>query len=491
MLRSIWRHWKKDWAMTSQRSARASTRRPTLEALEDRLVPAAAFQIGPNLTIVADPGTVITPQTILLQVDSINPSQLDVKEGSTSLGHFSISSIHRVNAQVAGNDVVDVNDSNGFPFAPGTTVALFGRGANNKLSVVGNRAISGFESFLAGSATQNTSLSLAGTTFQLSGAISRVADEVDNASPLILQTAAPSIDLTGTDGVIETLSGLTGTGIGGNVLSFKGIANVELETRGTNETVTLNATAAAQGLHSLSVVTGGNSTTQINATPITSGTSVFKGTFVSDFGGQVNVAANAGTVGINGNSSTTVNLGTSPNNPSKSVTSDINAFVSIQNVGALNIYDGGNTTTKENVTLTPSSITGTGLFGPNGSVQYSSTPLGRLVPQIFAGQLHETYTVSAPNNSSFFASGLFDRIEQDSTTGGLSVTVDVTAFTDLDLVLISKDPAASSLFISAPANTFYNPFRLTSPNGFVEVAPPGALHSTAISYTGFDTVGHS
>ena len=89
MLRSAWRHWMKDWARTSRRPQRASTRRPSLEALEARLVPASAFQNGSTLNIVADPGTTAA-QTILLQVDSIKPSQLDVKEGSTSLGHFTI-----------------------------------------------------------------------------------------------------------------------------------------------------------------------------------------------------------------------------------------------------------------------------------------------------------------------------------------------------------------------------------------------------------------
>jgi hypothetical protein len=454
------------------------------------MVPAVISQFGSTLDIVADPGTSTTPKTVLLQVDTVDPFRLDVIANGL-LTQFAIPSINHVNVQVAGNDLIEVNDGFGFPFAPGTNLSLFGSGANNQLSIVGSRAISGSESFVAGTSTQIGSLSLAGSTFHFSGAITNVADEVPDATPLIvLTTAGPNPYVTGSDGVTETITGLGG----GNNLIFSNKATVELQTEGSDQIVALSASAAARGLRSFYVVqTGTNDATQVDTTPSTGGTSSFVSTNISDYGQQeqVIVLANAGLLNIYGNASTTVNLGGSGALPSLSVTSGIDGLVSVQNVGALNIYDGGNATTQEKVTLTPTSITGTGLFGPNGSVQYSSSLLGGLKPQIYTGQLHETYTVTAPNTSSFDAQGLYDKIEDDSTTGGLSVIVDVTAFTDLDLDLVSKAPAASSLFIAAPPDTYYNPFILTSPSGFVGVAPLGALHTTYISYTGFDTVGHS
>jgi hypothetical protein len=496
MLRSAWRYLMNNRTRAPRRPAKSRTYRPTLEGLEDRVTPASASQVGSTLSIIADPGTSTAQTTVLLQVDSVNPSKLDVSENGKSLGQFTISSINQVNVQVAGNDIVDVNDNNGFPLASGTKVSLFGAsGTSNKLEVVGSRAVTGNDTFIAGTSTSNGTLTEAGVNFSFTGVFQKVSDEVANASSLLVHTTAPSIDFTGTNGVTDTLSGLaSGTG-GGGTLTFEGKASLVLDAEASNETVTLNATAAAQGLKSIFVgQQGTNSTTQINATPASGGTSSFVGVTVQDFSEQdvTNVAAVSAPLTIDGGgSSNTINLGSNPANPSKSVTSGINAQVTIQSEALFNIYDGGNTTTQENVTLTPTSITGTGLFGPKGSVQYSSVPAGSLVPQIFTGQLHETYTVTAPNNTSFNAQGLFDNIIDNSTTGGISVTVDVTAFTDLDLALTSQDPANSSLFISAPSSTEYNPFVLSKPNGFVEVAPSGATHSTAISYTGFDTVSHS
>jgi hypothetical protein len=463
------------------------------ERLEDRLVLSTATQFGSTLNIIADPGTATSARTILLQVDPVNPTKLDVKDGTTSLGQFAITSINQVHVQVAGNDVIEVNDSNGFPFAPGTNIALFGGGADNKLSVVGSRAVSGTELFDAGTATQNGLLSLAGSTFRFTGAVPRVADEVANAGSLQVQTTAPAVRLTGADGVIETLSGLAGTG-GGNILSFRGKANVDLQLRGNNETATLDATAAAQGLTSFTVEQfGGNDTVTINATPSFAGIPL-GGTFVDNPGQQdlVNVRASSGPVNIFGTSSTTVILGSNATNFSQSVTSGINGLVSVANAGVLDIADGGNVTTKENVTVTESTVSGTGLFGAHGSVHYSSLTPGLLTPSIFTGQLSETYTVTTSQpGASFNSQGRAILISDASTTGGLSVHVLVNANSDLSLSLVSKDPAVSSLFISAPAGSGFNPFVMTHPTGFEQVFAPGALHSSSVFYNGFASVGHS
>lgn len=360
--------------------------------------------------------------------------------------------------------------------------------------MVGSRAISGGELFDAGTSTSNGLLSLAGSTFRFSGAIPRVSDEVSDAGSLQVQTTAPAIDLTGANGVFETLSGLAGPGGGGDILSFENKANVDLQLRGNNETATLNATEAALGLNSIDVEQfGTGDTTNINATPSFAGIP-FGGTFIDNPGpqDQVNLRANAGAVNIFGTSSTTAVLGSNDTTFSLSVTSGINGPVLVDNVGVLNIEDGGNVTTKENVKVTEFTITGTGLFGLNGSVQYQSIIPGQLTPAIFTGQLANTYTVTTSGPfASYNAQGRFVLIEDNSTTAGLNVQVDVTAFSDMDLSVVSKDPAASSLLISAPPGTGFNPFRMTSPNGFEQVFVPGAAHSTNVFYAGFDNASHS
>jgi hypothetical protein len=498
MLRSVWRHLKKDWTRTSRRPGRASTRRPTLEVLEDRLALSSATQLASTLRIVADPGTSTAARTILLQVDSVNPSKLDVKDNSTLLGQFSIGSINTVNVQVAGNDAIKVDDSNGFPFAPGTSVALFGSGANNSLNLLGSRAIAGGELFDAGTSTQNGLLSLAGSTFHFTDAIAKVTDDLADTGSLQVQTTAPAVSLVGGNGATETLKGLAGAGGGGNILTFRGKANVDLQLRGDNETADLNATAAAQGLQSFTVEQlGKNDTVNVNATPSFAGIPL-GGTFIDNPGpqDQVSLRANSGTVNIFGTSTTTVVLGSNDTDFSKSVTSAINGLVSVHNVGALNIEDGGNVKTQEHVTVTESSITGTGLFGTNGSVQYSSLTPGLLVPQIFTGQLANTYTVttSGPGASFNEDKGHFMLISDRSSTGGLNVQVDANPLTDLSLSVVSKSPATSSLFISAAPGADFNPFILPKPSGFEDLTfpagPPGSK-ATLVSYSGFDTVGHS
>jgi hypothetical protein len=507
MLRSMWRYLTNDRARAPRRPTRAFTCRPTLEGLEDRVTPSSATQVGSTLNIVADPGTTSATREILLQVDSTKPSKLDVKDSGTLLGQFTISSINHVNVQVAGNDVISVNDNNGFPFAPGTGIFLLGSGSNNKLAVVGNRSVAGTgvggESFVGGTSTQDGSLALFGPNvlFDFTGAISRVSDEVPDIQPLQVQTTAPNIDLTGTNGVIETLDGLaSGTG-GGNILSFSGKQSVELQLRADNENATLNATAAAKGLASFGVTQFGNGDfVDINATPTFAGIPS-GGTYISNsgFDDHVNLAANSGLVSISGTFSTEVILGSgisrNATNFSKSVTSGINGLVQIHQVGTIDVEDAGNAKTKENVTVTESSITGTGLFGPNGSVQYQYTPEFQGDQEslfFFTGQLAETYTFTASSPTASFSPGQIN-LTDNSSTGGLTVKADVDPFTRLSLSLSSSSPANSSLFVSAGSGANFNPSVMTAPNGFEDVTFPTVSGSTGgrVNYGGFDTVGHS
>src|SRR6516165_4199558 len=89
--------------------------RPHLEALEDRLVLSTAHLTGTTLNITASPN-----DTIVMREDPVTPGIIDVSDKSGSLGKFKISSIGNVNVSVAGNDTIEMDDTNGIPYAPGT-----------------------------------------------------------------------------------------------------------------------------------------------------------------------------------------------------------------------------------------------------------------------------------------------------------------------------------------------------------------------------------
>jgi hypothetical protein len=458
------------------------------------MVLSTATQTASTLNIVASPGSAAKVRTILLEADLINPAKLDVKDGSTLLGQFTIASITNMNVQVAGNDAIKIDDSNGFPFAPGTGFNPFGSGANNALFFVGSRSISGGELLDAGLSSSNGSLQLGGATFVLPPVIASITDDITDTGSLTVQSHAASVSLAGPNGITETLNGLAQPGGGGNKLTFRGKANVELQIRTDNAITKLNASQAALGLQSFTVDQfGTNDTLNINAAPSFAGTP-FGGTYVDDPGtqDQVNLAANSGPVHIFGNSTTKVVLRTDPGDFSKSVTSGINGPVSVANAGELDIADGGNVKTNENIKVTESTVSGTGLFGAGGFLQYSSLIPGDLVPSIFTGQLDNTYTVKTSSpTASFNSQGLAILISDASTTGSLNVQVDLDANSDLSLSVLSNDPARSSLFISAPPGSGFSPFIMPKPEGFEQVFVPGAFHSSGVFYNGFDTAGHS
>src|SRR5262249_21984198 len=217
-------------------------------------------------------------------------------------------------------------------------------------------------------------------------------------------------------GGLEQLSGLAGAGGGGSTLTFANKQFVGLELRGNNATATLNAATAATGQKFLFVdVFGFDDTTIINATPSTVTTDVFTFGLVN----PVNLRGNSGPVTIVGNKQDAVFLGSNDRDFSKSVTSGIQGNVSVTNSFLLDILDDGNQTTKEQVKVTESTVSGTGLFGNNAvQLSYSSTPL-----EFFNGQLANTYTVAPSHPGAHFN----DRIlmHDEFSNAGLSVHVNV------------------------------------------------------------------
>jgi hypothetical protein len=449
-------------------------RRPTLEALEDRMVLSSANLFPPTLLIIADPG-----RTILLQKDLVDPTKLDVKDGATLLGQFPIAAIKSVGVQVAGNDTIKVDDSNGFPLAPLTTVSLFGSGVNNSLQLQGSQAINS-EQYIGGNTSLLTSLSLAGVKFQLSGVVATVIDEIPNTGTLFVQTTSPSVALNNVSGPAEEFIDLATAGQGGSTLIVAGKALVVLDEGADNAGVSLNTTVADPALHGVNVnLFGKNATLSINASP----SSV--NTVVQAIGQteQVDLRANSGFVNILGNSTTGVFLGSNPFVLSNSVTSQINQGVFVGGVGSFVLADGGNGTTNEQVTVTEATIAGTGLFGNSSVVvRYSGTS-----PDIFTGRLSNTYTVAPSHPGARFQKPIF--ISDKFLSSVLSVLVAVDAQSGLTLHLFNQNANTGDLFISAPGGNFI-PFAPPTPNGTETVTFAGGLNSTGF-YTGFRSVLHS
>jgi hypothetical protein len=472
------------------RSARRTPRRAALqvEGLEDRMVLSTATLSGPTLLVNADPGTTTIVhgkngtigiiqhiRQITFEIDKVGNKRFNVLDNGTSLGQFPFASVKEVDVQVAGLDAVNIIDSAGLPFAAGTTISLFGSGQSNSLNLTGTRIIKGGETYTAGDGDQGGSLTLGGSTYEFSNAIGSVIDQVKTTAPLVVKASANFANATmfNQDSRTQTLTGLA-NGAAGDFLRYSNKNLVNLELFGTGAHANLNATAAAAGEHFFVVdLFGDNESLQINATPRID-TSVVAGGLSND----VFVAANSGRVFINGTSSTFAALGTgfSPT----AVTSGIKADVFVDSVGSLTLVDIGNNTTEEHVTLTESTISGTGLFGNDAVVVHYSL-VGTL--GIDTGQLADTYAIAGSKPGAVFTS-LIDIV--DGSHVGLSVVVTLDAGSGLDLNLNNSTNAPAQLFISAVDGTFSSDTP-TLPTGTEFVTFAGGLTSQ-ISYSGFDGV---
>jgi hypothetical protein len=512
MLRSTLRKLAKGWGEMPRRSPRA-TRRPMLEALEDRLVPSTITeQVGINGAVVAilikaDAGSAKLTRAIDLQRDAQDHTKLDVFDVNgfavTLLGQFPIASLVDIDVQVAGNDTIAVSDTNGLPFAAGTFIAMFGSGANNSFDLGGGQAIKGNETYTVGLGAQDpnadrldTNLGLGGAEFWIDSAIATVNDYIPITGQLSVETPSHAVTLSGQDGLTEQLSGLTNGADpdafpGGDTLTFNHKPSVAVRLDSDIATANLNATAAARGLNLFRVdALGKNDTVNVGASPSTGTTEVRASGFLD----RVNLRANSGVVNIIAGSTATVELG-SDFFFAQSMTSGINANVSVQG-GHLEVADAGNVTTKEHVTVTESTVSGSGLFG-NSGVVVSYQQVSSLL--IFTGRLVNTYTVAPSHSGSLFSTGI--TIDDFASSVGLNVTVDVDDGSGLNLHLINANHTTGHLTIAAstisPVQAKFNPRPPATPNGietvsFFVLEPRGKIVPAGVpsivSYIGFDNV---
>jgi hypothetical protein len=493
MFRSAFRKLSRSLTTSARRPARAPARRAALsvEGLEDRMVLSTATLAGSVLQVTADPGTFLFgfpghPPTrivrqITFQADQAHPSKLDVLDSGTLLGQFPVASVKNVQVSVAGLDAVNVDDGNGLPFAAGTNISLFGSSPllePNSLNLRGSRTVSGGETYLAGNGAQAAELSVGGSTYVFTNSVGSVSDTLKTTAPLVVKAFGRNVVLSGQDGVTQTLTGLSFGGAG-DTLTFgnKNLVNLEMLTPGSD--ATLSATAAAAGEKFFVVdLLASNQGAFVRATPSTVDTSVVD----AGLGDLVTVTGNAGRVFINGSSSTLAVLGAFD---TSGTTAGIQRDVFVNGVGRLALSNAANTTKQEHVTITESTISGTGLFGNNAvTVHYSNTGL----LQVATGQLANTYTVVGSKPGARFNSRV--EIDDDSTKGlSASVFLDSGSGLHLSLLNTSFHPAPASLFISALHGTFSKPTP-TVPDGTEFVTFAGGLASE-VDYEGFTSVSHS
>src|SRR5206468_11262943 len=100
----------------------------------------------------------------------------------------------------------------------------------------------------------------------------------------------------------------------------------------------------------------------------------------------VEVTGNGGAVSINGSASTVAIVG----GFGQGVTAGIKRDVTVEGVGRLAVADPGNHSKQEHVTITESTIAGTGLFGSN-KVKVHYENVGQV--QVVTGQLANTHSV--------------------------------------------------------------------------------------------------
>jgi hypothetical protein len=456
------------------RSPRPTLRRALLrvECLEDRMVPTSITQTGSTLLINNIPQS----HTIILKSDGQRHLQVfDNGSRVDSNQTFNIGSIISVNIQVSGSDTVKVDDSNGMPFAQGAAITLLGSGGN-LLTLAGSRTVSGNETYIPGNAPSVSGLlQMDNLTFNLVGGITTVADTIAITGTLDVQTSGLNAGLTAGFLASQQLYGL---GYLGGTFDFSNKPTVVLDEYAANAWVDLVGTGAPPASEKLFEVLmhGAGDTTTIGQTASGVITSV-----VAEASSQyVNLSANVGTVYIQGNQSTSVTLGTLQS-PGVYSTLGIQGNVSVGNVGHLGISDSYDTRA-QNVTVTDTTIFGSGIFG-NNNVKVSYNEVAALTIIGGSGRQADEFIVTNSSSSSEFATQI---TILDNSNASFRVDAYVNAHSNLHLLLINdSSPQGSAELVIHPTNVSVT--ISGTPSGVADIFANGLLNSQ-LTFVGFGEV---
>jgi hypothetical protein len=530
---------------STARGSRRAPRRATLqvEGLEDRLVmstvspvspfpPTTASQNGSTLNIGA--GQLGSGVTVIY---SDGAGHIDVStigaQPQFAFASFTISSIKTVNITGLGGAIgtttgvytsaVYIDDSKGLPFAPGTTISLSGSNTSpsNVLYLGGSTTLGTNETYVPGSIStlhlggpgglsviRNTPATLSLNNLNIKFVLSSsfgggITDNLPITGNLDVQTSGTQVQLYG-DGGYQPLSGL-GNGAG-SVLVYSGKPSVTLDTfapnasiflgdgavgasnftvnmHGAGETIFLDAPDPAVGYSYFTVnMQGAGETTTLDQTPKNVTTVVNVDQPATN--AKVALWGNFGPVIIDGDSSTGVNIGY-PLASTGTITSGIEANVTVEGASYLAVDNSGNTSTFEQVTVTEHTISGSGLFGnSNVTLTYGGIP----TLDIYTGQLADGYRVAPSSPAARFTSNI---TIDSSSYWAFYVNVDVDRASHLNLTLFNRQPqkdAGGGLDVTERGVGGSLDFSHTVPNGGTVDAIFSGRTTSRIFYNGFDSV---
>jgi hypothetical protein len=462
----------------SARPARRVPRRAVLqlERLEDRLVPTTVSLSGSTLTISSVPNH----DSITFQGYGNDGMQV-LDNGHSVYTNTNKQSIQTVNLTSSEGAVV-VNDSNGMPFAYGTTINL-SSSVGASLSLGGSRAVSGNEVYVAGGAPWTSGMiQLDNSTFNLAPSVSSVTDDIQITGTFDVQTSGLEVQLRENElGYPVVISGL-GSGGGGSSLEFSSMPSVVLEEYSAGATVDAEQLDGDSQQSFTVNLHGASDTAIIDGTQADVLTTV--NTVVGPVANQatVYVGDTIGPVTVNANSSTYVGLGAEQAGGTYE-TQGILGTVVVNGAGTLAILSTGNSS-PENAVVTPDSISGSGLFGTSSvTVWYSQ--VGRV--WIGTDGAADTYTIETTSTAPEFFSAI--TIDDNSTTSFLAVVnVDPSSNLNLQLVNNATPQNEAQLVFQPQLGETVGIFGTGNGDGVADVINANGDVTGSVSYQGFGVV---
>ena len=422
---------------------RAGRTGPRVEAMEDRTVMSTAGLDLGNLSINVSPNSAVE----LFELNPTGNRQIEVFGVGSTAPQFPINAIQRVDITVNGQDTVYVNDSDGMPFNPGTSISLHGTGTSSSLVLQGSRTVAGDDQYLSQDNNGNGQINLDRLSFGFTSAISSVTDLIPVTGIYDVQTSGHDVQLTssttpilGTNFRTQTLTGLAATG--GGTLNFDAKPTLKLSEYAFAADVSLDAPRTAAGEQfELLQMNGGFDDAIVAAAPA----GILTEVNAVGSNRTETLEGNSGRVLLAGDSTTDVLIGR-PVVGGES-THGINANVAVVGVHALAVEDNGDTSTPETVRVTESSVFGTGLFGNNAArLTYSGVKFLTLM----TGQDSAVYEVVASQAGAEFHTQINIL---DFSTVDLKVDAAVSDGSNLNLQLYNSNPnRPAELFVHVPTN---------------------------------------